>query len=340
MHVANKIKTTPNKGEKSSSQYALRTISCKISPNMKSLLTLTRNINNFYFGEFLTNTCLPFICQNCQVGLISSSVLAHLINYPDVFTITKETVTLSHTLTNVQERNDALQQVLLDLRAKDSFVALRGWRSECYEIKQQFSSPVLFKMERSATPLFGVRQYGVHINGYVRHSTMGLAIWLQRRASTKQTWPGVLDSFVGGGLAEGVGVLETAVKEAGEEANVPEDLAGRMKPAGSVSFFHQSERGIHPNTEFVFDLEVPETFQPSNNDGEVDDWMLVPVDQVVDIITSQDFKITSAAVALDWLIRQGLVTVDKEPDLPEVVELLHLPLHNLYRKEVVEGGVL
>jgi len=307
-----------------------------MSPSPKSLLSLAKNINNFYFGEFLTNTCIPFICQNCQVGLISSSVQGYLKNYPDVFTITNESVTLSDTLASVQERNQALEQVLMDLRAKDTFIALRGWRSECYEIKSQFSAPALFKMERCATPLFGVRQYGVHINGYVKHSTMGLSIWLQRRSITKQTWPGKLDSFVGGGLSEGVGVLATAVKEAAEEANVPEALAVTMKPAGSVSFFHQSERGIHPNTEFVFDLELPETFKPSNNDGEVADFKLVPVDQVVDIITSEDFKITSSAVALDWLIRQGLVTVDKEPDLPEVVELLHLPLHNLYRKNVVE----
>ena len=88
-------------------------------------------------------------------------------------------------------------------------------------------------------------------------------------------------------MSEGLGVLETAVKEAAEEANVPEDLAVGMKAAGSVSFFHQSERGIHPNTEFVFDLELPETFQPNNNDGEVDDWKLVPVEQVLEIIASQ-----------------------------------------------------
>ena len=114
----------------------------------KSLLYLTKNINNFYFGEFLTNTCLPFLCQNSQVGLISPSVLTHLSNYPDVFNITKESVTLSDTLTTMKERNHAIEQVLLDLKAKDTFVALRGWRSECYEIKKQFSSRALFKMER------------------------------------------------------------------------------------------------------------------------------------------------------------------------------------------------
>lgn len=296
-----------------------------------TLLSLAKNINNFYFGEYLNSTCLPFFCQNVQVGLISTSVLSQLINYPDVFTINKESVTLSDSLTSVQERNEALEKVLLDMKGKDLFKALRGWRSECYEIKPKFSAPLLFKMERSATPLFGVRQYGVHINGYVHHSSMGLSLWMQRRSSTKQTWPGKLDSFVGGGLSEGLGVLDTAVKEAGEEANVPEDLAVKMKAAGSVSFFHQSERGIHPNTEFVFDLELPENFHPSNNDGEVDDWKLVPVEQVVDIISSEDYKITSSAVALDFLIRRGLITADQENNLPEVVELLHLPLHNLYR---------
>ena len=48
------------------------------------------------------------------------------------------------------------------------------------------TEPLLFKMERSAAPLFGVRQYGVHINGFVRHSGLGLCLWLQRRSQHKQ----------------------------------------------------------------------------------------------------------------------------------------------------------
>ena len=162
---------------------------CKAST---TLLNLARSINNFYFNEYLNNTCLPFFCQNIQVGLISTSVLSQLINYPDVFIISKKSVMLSDSLTSVQERNEALEQVLLDMKSKDLFTALRGWRSECYEIKPQFSAPVLFKMERCATPLFGVRQYGVQINGFVQHSSMGLSLWMQRRSSTKQTWPGKL----------------------------------------------------------------------------------------------------------------------------------------------------
>ena len=105
--------------------------------------------------------------------------------------------------------------------------------------------------------------------GYVLHSTLGLCLWFQKRSATKPTWPNMMDNFVGGGITEGIGVYETAIKEANEEANVPPEIAVHLKAAGTVSFFHESERGIHPNTEFVYDLQLPESFVPKNNDGEV-----------------------------------------------------------------------
>ncbi len=44
--------------------------------------------------------------------------------------------------------------------------------------------------------MFGLLQYGVDINGYVNHPELGLSLWMQRRAKTKQTWPGRIDNFV------------------------------------------------------------------------------------------------------------------------------------------------
>ena len=85
------------------------------------------------------------------------------------------------------------------------------------------------------TALFGVRQYGVDINGFVDDPERGLMIWLQKRSSTKPTWPGKWDNFVSGGLSVGRGVLDTAIKEAQEEADVPSEVASNMMPAGSVS---------------------------------------------------------------------------------------------------------
>lgn len=69
---------------------------------------------------------------------------------------------------------------------------------QCYEVKTTFNAKSLLKMDRSATCLFGIRNYGVDITGYVRHPELGLCIWLQKRSSTKQTWPGnyiIIKSF-------------------------------------------------------------------------------------------------------------------------------------------------
>ena len=51
-------------------------------------------------------------------------------------------------------------------------------------------------------------------------------------------------------------------------------------PFYTTRFFFESERGIFPQTEFVFDLELPLNFTPKNNDGEVDEFALVQADKV------------------------------------------------------------
>lgn len=72
-------------------------------------------------------------------------------------------------------------------------------------------------------------------------------------------------------------------------------------------FYYECERGLFPNTEFVFDLELPVDFIPANKDGEVQKFDLVPATECVDKILSSDFKVTSAPVVLDFLIRHGVV---------------------------------
>lgn len=158
--------------------------------------------------------------------------------------------------------------------------------------------------------LFGIRKYGVDINGYVMDPVKGLSIWLQKRSPNKQTWPAYWDSMVSGGLTVGYGINETAIKEAFEEAGIPNNLIAKLKSAGCVSFFFESERGLFPNTEFVYDLELPPDFIPSNSDGEVETFELLPVSECLERILSPHFKTTSVPVALDFLIRHGYITAE------------------------------
>lgn len=304
------------------------------SQKCSELLQLARKFNCFYFEGYKSGKCKPLYCQGHQVGLVSATVEKELSNYPQVFDISAKKVDLCPGLTGHEVVSKQIDAALRSLRQKNMFPALRGWREETYSIRSHFSQPPLFSMERAATCMFGLRQYGVDINGYVVSECGNeISIWMQRRSRNKPTWPGRLDNFVSGGLSDGHGIKETVVKEALEEANLPSSLAKNIRPAGCVSFFFESERGIFPQTEFVFDLELPKEFVPQNNDGEVDEFILVPSSQVISRLCSPDMKTTSCPVTLDFLIRHGIISHETEPDLPELLELLHIPLHNLYTQK-------
>lgn len=112
---------------------------------------------------------------------------------------------------------------------------------------------------------------------------------------------------VSGGVTVGYGIKETAVKESQEEASVPPSFLDGLVSAGSVSFFFESERGLFPNTEYVFDLELPIDFEPKCIDGEVQAFELMPITKCLDWICSPKFKTTSTPVVIDFMIRHGII---------------------------------
>jgi 8-oxo-dGTP pyrophosphatase MutT (NUDIX family) len=83
---------------------------------------------------------------------------------------------------------------------------------------------------------------------------------------------GMLDNLVAGGIAEGSHPQETVIKESGEEAGIfDKALLTGIKSCGAVSLYHDDEiRGLQAETEFVYDLELPASFQPTPEDGEVE----------------------------------------------------------------------
>ncbi|KMY91498.1 uncharacterized protein YJR142W isoform X1 [Drosophila simulans] len=301
---------------------------------LSRLLILAQKFNNFYLSGIHKCDIRPFVVEGQQVGLIKSDVLKHLKKYPEVFCIRtceqskQGSVELNPAFRDYNERTEQLEKVLRNLRSEGLFPALQGWRDEYFEVKADCRA--LLKMERAATPLFGVRKYGVDINGYVRHPTLGLCIWLQQRSNTKETWPGKWDNMVGGGLSVGFGIKETAIKEAAEEASIPSDLVKNLVSAGCVSFYFESRQGLFPNTEYVFDLELPLDFVPQNADGEVQAFELLTAKDCVERVFTSDFKTTSAPVVIDFLIRHGHITADDVVDFTQIVELLHVPLQSLY----------
>ncbi|XP_030279447.1 thiamine pyrophosphokinase 2 isoform X2 [Sparus aurata] len=195
-----------------------------------------------------------------------------------------------------------------------------------YSVMPKFSDPPLMWIERAATCLFGVKQYGVHLNGYTVSSSGEVSMWLARRSPTKQTYPGLLDNVAAGGLSAGFSIKQTLVKECQEEACIPAAIAEKACPVTTVSYTYEDEEGVYAETQFVFDLELPLDFKPIIGDKEVQEFYLLSMDKVKDLLATEDFKPNCAMVVLDFLIRHSFIEPDTVPCYQEFVAGLHQTL--------------
>lgn len=122
----------------------------------------------------------------------------------------------------------------------------------------------------------------------------------------------------------GLGVLENMEKEAAEEAGIPPHLAKQAVAAGAVSYtasyaYKSGTKGLKQDVLFVFDLLLPEDFVPTAVDGEVDKFELLPVDEVMELVSNTDqYKDNCNLVLIDFFIRHGLL----DPGAPGYLQLI------------------
>jgi thiamine pyrophosphokinase len=98
------------------------------------------------------------------------------------------------------------------------------------------------------------------------------------------------------------------VKEAGEEASLPAELATRAVPAGRVSYVMANDEGLRRDVLHVYDLELPEGLTPRPNDDEVERFELLPAPDVLQIVATTDrVKFNVNLVLIDFALRHGLL---------------------------------
>lgn len=254
---------------------------------------------------------MPYFWRDRQIGWIRKDRIDLLKSWPNAFSVIGDRVVLSADHDDYQGRSDCLMEAMNALRDQN---IIQGWRDEIYPLVEQFNQPPLAQLERAACPFLGIRSWGVHMTGYVQKSD-GLFLWVAKRASSKPTYPGMLDNMVAGGQPLGLSPFENMQKECWEEAGIPSDLSKNLKSVGAISYFHQLDEGLKPDQIFLYDLELPESFEPVPTDGEVDSFSLLPIEEVVDLVKNTDqVKYNCNLVYLDFFIRHGVITPENEPD--------------------------
>jgi len=264
---------------------------------------------------------VPLVAGGKRIGWLRRDNAAALAPFSEVFAVEREQVRLVPS-GDVDQVSAAVDEVV-DRLVVESHVP--KWRNETFDVMPRWGDPPIFRLDRGAVPFFGVRAYGVHLNGY-RRDKDGLQLWVGRRAPNKRVAPNKLDNLVAGGIGNGHGIAATLVKECDEEAAIPEALARRAVPVGAVSYRMETRLGIRDDVLFTYDLEVPADFVPQNGDGELVDFALLPVAAVLERVrTTDDFKFNVNLVILDFALRHGLIGVD-DPEYLAVASGLHRPL--------------
>jgi 8-oxo-dGTP pyrophosphatase MutT (NUDIX family) len=262
----------------------------------------------------------PWHVGRTLVGRVRHDLAERLRDFPDVFEVSDRAVALRAGLDDFAGRSDAVDGVVRDL-AEDAEVG--RYRGEAYPVVPLWGDAPLLKMDRGAVPDFGVRGYGVHLNGVVE-TPDGLKMWVGKRSMAKPTGAGKLDHLVAGGQPHGIGVRDNLIKEAAEEAALPAALVRRAAAVGAVSYRCERAEGLRDDVLFCYDLVLPVDFEPHNTDGEVDWFELWPMEKVAArIAETDDFKFNVALVIVDFMVRRGLLGPD-DPDYMAIVDGLRL----------------
>jgi len=263
----------------------------------------------------------PFRIGGQVLGWIDNNFSQHLSRWDEIFQISDLEISLNSDLSTAEQRSNAVTPILETLHKEN---VIDSWVGELYAVNQAYGEEPLLLMERAAVSFFGIRGYGVHLNGLVEKSD-GTYIWIARRTKDKPFWPGMLDQMVAGGQPAGIGRLENLIKECAEEANIKESIARKAEFVSTLYYRGTSTRGMNVDTLFNYDLILSEDFVPENTDGEVDEFILMPLEEMAHITeTTSEFKDNCNLVNIDLLLRRGLIE-KTHPDYSEIYKKLYAP---------------
>jgi hypothetical protein len=236
---------------------------------------------------------LPFRLGTVQVGWVTRDFAAALQGRPGIRR--DAGVTLSD-----PARLPALAREMAD----DGHY---GFRDEAFDVRPLDGGAVLATVDRGALPAFGLSAEGVHVNGLVRGAE-GVKVWVARRAATKLLDPGKLDHIVAGGVSAGMDALGTLIKEAGEEAAIPPELAAQAVHRREIRYALDRAEGLRRDVLQCYDLDLPADFVPKAADGEVESFELWPIDRVfAEVRDTDNFKFNVNLVLIDLFQRLGMV---------------------------------
>lgn len=255
----------------------------------------------------------------------------------------RRTLTL-HGGETFDQRTQHMQQTLRSILKQRKALSSK-WSNEDYPVYHGHGSGEkktlehVMDMDRCGLEKFGIRTYGVHLTAWMKVVEDGKELTkyvVPRRAKDKRIYPSLLDNSVGGGLGsqDQNSPFDGMVREIEEEAGIPPSYSRQhLKQCDVLSYSMATTNWGHPgwqhNTLYVFEMELTEGMLPEVNDGEVEAFYLMTLEEVQTELFKKSFLPTGTMTWIAYLIRHGHLNSEDVKDLPEITARLHRK-HDLF----------
>jgi hypothetical protein len=159
-----------------------------------------------------------------RFGLIPFKLVPLLERFPKIFIVKKDQNLIEIVGDNFDSRSAAA--FAFSAKLKENFEEIAkscnlqnlkiGWRDEEFGVYPIGADPrtpekALFKIERALCKVLGIESYGVNCNVF-KEEEGTKKLWVGHRSMNKTTFPGKLDTAIGGGMIYGLTVQENLEK--------------------------------------------------------------------------------------------------------------------------------
>jgi len=243
---------------------------------------------------------MPLLWQQQVIGSVEADFFDPLISRQA--SLARELLQLEHSGSGshwhlLGDATPALNTLADALRALGVGRVRQHWRNEqlavCDAQGQRIAS-----VERGVCRPLGIATSAVHLVG----CTSDGRFWVQQRSLDKANEPGLWDTLMGGMVSAQDSIESALARETWEEAGLRVDAMTELRRGGEVLLRKPSSDGADAGyvVERVdwYRCTVPDGVQPINQDGEVAQFALLEVPDLIERLQRDEFT-TEAALILE-----------------------------------------
>jgi isopentenyldiphosphate isomerase len=270
------------------------------------------NINN----NILKNNFKEFYINNNQVGYVSNEIINNILNIKNsnniLNIINNKLIFATNNNNDIINYSEIFNNNINKILYNNDIIKGK-WNNELLPVYSNNDNNInpLLLIERICYPYYGIKGYGVHVNGYIQNNNNIIThLWIGKRSATKSTYPSLLDNIVGGGQPYNLSLLDNVIKECNEEANINENyVRNNIKSTGYISYQQIDDVKMKRDILYCYDLKLDHDFIPKPNDNEVESFSLLSIDELLHkILNTDEFKPNVNLVIIDFFIRHGIIS--------------------------------